>query len=87
LPQFGTFTGRSVYFPRFGILNKEKSGNPGAYPTKSYKYCFTDNNNEIHTNICSLNLLHIYNLNRLHICNHHLLHICIFYKFFSRTSC
>jgi hypothetical protein len=26
---FGTFNGQSVYFSRFGMLHKEKSGNPG----------------------------------------------------------
>jgi hypothetical protein len=25
---FGKFSGRLVYFPRFGLFNREKSGNP-----------------------------------------------------------
>jgi hypothetical protein len=28
---FGTFCGNLVYFSRFGILDQEKSGNPGPF--------------------------------------------------------
>jgi hypothetical protein len=28
---FGTVCGNFVYFPRFGILSQEKSGNPGLH--------------------------------------------------------
>jgi hypothetical protein len=31
---FGIFCGDLVYFPRFGMLNQEKSGNPGRLPSK-----------------------------------------------------
>jgi hypothetical protein len=31
---FGVFCGNLVYFPRFGILVQEKSGNPGMHTDK-----------------------------------------------------
>jgi hypothetical protein len=47
LRRFGIFGGNLVYFPRFGMLHQENSGNPGDvcknsfaqvfYPTNIYK--------------------------------------------------
>jgi hypothetical protein len=36
-PPFGIFCGHLEYFPRFGKLHKEKSGNPDLYKKKSCK--------------------------------------------------
>jgi hypothetical protein len=48
LRTFGIFCGHLVYFPRFGILYQEKSGNPAAnfFPKLStpFSHCKTETN-------------------------------------------
>jgi hypothetical protein len=49
--QFGIFYGRLVYFSRFGILKKEKFGNPAASQAPAFTHT---------TNFSQRSLLHMY---------------------------